>query len=491
VIRFVMRGRASVAILAIDDLVASRDGEAFELTRGQETELPQALKWQVARADEDYDAALVEARRITVDTTRIASESFPMAIPPEEAERRCRRALMEAWIGRESATFRLPPSRLAVDPADVIRLAHDGREVEFRLVSVADAEARGIEAVRQDRAAYDLPPGDPRPASLASPGVFGTPEVVMLDLPQISEDLPAHRPLIAAHASPWPGEIAVFRSASTDGFNLLTTFGSRARIGTLAFDFFPGPTSRFDLGNALVVDLLSGTLESVTDVALLDGANALAVENAAGQWEIVQAGAAELIAPSRYRLTRLLRGQRGTEHAMGNPAPAGARVVVLDTTLASLPIAESDLGLPWNWRVGPAARAVSDASYAALGFTPTGRGLVPFAPVHVEQPWRMARSPGDLTIRWTRRSRAPVADAWEQVEVPLAEDLESYDVQILDGAAIKRTLTSSTPSVLYTAAQQTADWGAPLGPSQMLALRIFQLSNRLGRGTPATVTLQF
>jgi hypothetical protein len=164
-----------------------------------------------------------------------------MAIPPEEAERRCRRALMEAWIGRESATFRLPPSRLALDPADVIRLAHDGREVEFRLVSVADAEARGIEAVRQDRAAYDLPPGDPRPASLASPVVFGTPEVVMLDLPQISEDQPAHRPLIAAHASPWPGEIAVFRSASTDGFNLLTTFGSRARIGTLAFDFFPGP----------------------------------------------------------------------------------------------------------------------------------------------------------------------------------------------------------------------------------------------------------
>ena len=414
-----------------------------------------------------------------------------MAIPPEEAERRCRRALMEAWIGRESATFRLPPSRLALDPADAIRLAHDGREVEFRLVSVADAEARGIEAVRQDRAAYDLPPGDPRPASLASPVVFGTPEVVMLDLPQISEDQPAHRPLIAAHASPWPGEIAVFRSASTDGFNLLTTFGSRARIGTLAFDLFPGPTSRFDLGNALVVDLLSGTLESVTDVALFGGANAVAVESAAGVWEIVQAGAAELIAPGRYRLTRLLRGLRGTEHAMGNPAPAGARVAVLDTALSSLPIAEADLGLPWNWRVGPAARSVSDASYAALGFTPTGRGLVPFSPVHVEQPWRTARSPGDLTIRWTRRSRALVADAWEQVEVPLAEDVESYDLQILDGAAIKRTLTSNTSSVLYNAAQQTADWGAPLGPGQTLVIRIYQLSNRLGRGTPATVSLQF
>ena len=467
------------------------EGEALELVRAQETELPQALKWQVVRADEDYDAALVEARRITVDTARIASESFPMAIPPEEAERRCRRALMEAWIGRESATFRLPPSLLALDPADVIRLVHDGRENELRLVSIADSDGRGVEAVRQDRAVYDLPPGDPRPASLTRSVVFGAPDVVLLDLPQLSEDQPAHRPMIAAHAVPWPGEMAVFRSPGADGFALLTTFGSRARIGTLVSDFYPGPTSRFDLGNALVVDLASGTLESVTDLTLFGGANALAVESAPGIWEIVQAGAAELVAPSRYRLTRLLRGQRGTEAAMGNPTPTGARVVVLDSALAPLPIAEADLGLPWNWRIGPAARAVSDASYTPLAFTPAGRGLVPFAPVHVVQPWRAARSPGDLTIRWTRRSRALVADAWEQVEVPLAEDQESYDVQILDGAVVKRTLTSTTTSVLYTVAQQTADWGAPFGPGQTLAIRIYQLSNRLGRGDPATVTLQF
>ena len=116
-------------------------------------------------------------------------------------------------------------------------------------------------------------------------------------------------------------------------------------------------------------------------------------------WEIVQAGAAELLAPGRYRLTRLLRGQRGTEGAMGNPAPAGARVVVLDTALASLPIAEADLGIPWNWRIGPASRPVSDETYIAQSFAPEGVGLRPFSVAHVEQPWRTPRSPGDLTIR--------------------------------------------------------------------------------------------
>jgi hypothetical protein len=137
-------------------------------------------------------------------------------------------------------------------------------------------------------------PAIPRARSLTRAVVFGAPDAVLMDLPQLTEDQPAHRPFAAAHAVPWPGEMAVFRSPSTDGFELLTTLGSRARIGTLVSDFYAGPTARFDLGNALVVDLLTGTLESVTDLTLFGGANALAIESAPGVWEIVQAGTAEL-----------------------------------------------------------------------------------------------------------------------------------------------------------------------------------------------------
>jgi len=492
-IRFLMRGRIAGATITPDGMVASSaaEGDVMELTRAQESELPQALKWRIARADEDYDAAQVEARRITVDTARIAAESFPMAIPPEAAERRCRRALMEAWVGRETAAFRLPPSRLALDPADVILLDHDGRLTEMRLASIADSDLRSIDAVRQDRAVYDLPPGERRPTTLATPTVFGAPEIILMDLPQLREDQPAHRPLVAAHARPWPGEIAVYRSAATEGFALLTTFGTRARMGVLAADLHAGPVARFDLGNALLVDLHSGSLEGVTDLVLFGGANALAVETGAGQWEIVQAGAAELIAPGRYRLTRLLRGQRGTEGAIASVVSAGARVVVLDTTLAPLPIGEADLGLPWNWRIGPASKPVSDETYTAVEFMPEGVGLRPFPVAHVEQPWRFARSPGDLMIRWVRRSRALAADTWNAGDVPLAEDSEAYEIDILDGSVVKRSLTTATTSALYTATQQTADWGAPLGPGQSLALRIYQLSSLIGRGAGRSVTLSF
>ena len=110
---------------------------------------------------------------------------------------------------------------------------------------------------------------------------------------------------------------------------------------------------------------------------------------------------------------------------------------------------------------------------------------------HVAQPWRTAWEPGDLTIGWTRRSRALAADSWTAAEVPLAEEREAYEVGVLDGASVKRTLATNTTSVPYTAAQQTADWGALLSPGDTFDIRIYQLSALIGRGTAKSITLQF
>jgi hypothetical protein len=310
---------------------------------------------------------------------------------------------------------------------------------------------------------------------------------------------------VAVHAVPWPGRIAAWTSPGEDGFTLATTLGRSARIGRLVAPLYAGPTSRFDLGNVAIVDLALGALASVTDLTLFAGANALAVEASPGVWEVLQAGVAELIAPGRYRLSRPLRGQRGTEGAIGSPAPVGARVVVLDEALAPLPIPEAALGLEANWRFGPASKPVADRSYRQLAFTPVGVGLQPFSACHVQQPWRTAREPGDFVIRWTRRSRALAADSWTAAEAPLAEGErgpgpqwghespanEAYDVEILAGATVARTLATFTTSATYTAAQQTADWGALLGPGDTLPIRIFQLSALIGRGAPASVTLEF
>ena len=75
--------------------------------------------------------------------------------------------------------------------------------------------------------------------------------------------------------------------------------------------------------------------------------------------------------------------------------------------------------------------------------------------------------------------------------MPLAEELEAYEVEILDGTTVKRVLSVNTTSAVYTAAQQTADWGASLGSSDTLDIRIYQLSALVGRGAPKTITLTF
>ena len=70
-----------------------------------------------------------------------------------------------------------------------------------------------------------------------------------------------------------------------------------------------------------------------------------------------------------------------------------------------------------------------------------------------------------------------VVDSWIVSSLAPAQRIEGARLDTLritsatEGAV---TVTSSTTSVLYTAAQQTADWGAPLGPGQTLATHLLR-----------------
>jgi hypothetical protein len=63
---------------------------------------------------------------------------------------------------------------------------------------------------------------------------------------------------------------------------------------------------------------------------------------------------------------------------------------------------------------------------------------------------------------------------------------------ILDGETVVREVTATSPAVIYTAAQQTADWGTPLWiGDEPLSIRIYQRSETFGRGIPAAADLTF
>ena len=142
----------------------------------------------------------------------------------------------------------------------------------------------------------------PRTPAFITPTVFGPPAAVLMNLPQLADDFPAHRPYAAVFAAPWYGSALIWRSPSFDGFSALGTVGQPARIGTLAFGFSPGPVWRFDNGNELWVDMASGTFASLDDEALLAGGNPVAIETAPDVWEIVQFGTAARQSPERWTL---------------------------------------------------------------------------------------------------------------------------------------------------------------------------------------------
>jgi hypothetical protein len=465
------------AELTPDDLVETRPDTALAtLTRAQETDLPAAAKLTFIAADGDYPAAVEEARRLAGRSGRVALADLPLVLDAEQAAGIVEVWLHEAWAARERALLSLPPTRLALEPGDAVRLTAGGRSHLLRITEIGERGARDIEALTLDPAIYADAPGALRPRTGSVDVVAGQPFVTFLDLPLLRGDEPPAAGYLAAAQSPWPGPIAVYRSPGGGGFQLHAMAPAPAVTGVTLDPLPIGATSRLDRATAVRVKLDAGTLASVTELALLGGANAAAIRNDDGEWEVLQFLSAALAAPATYTLTGFLRGQAGTEHAMRSPLAAGARFVLLDAALARLDLTEDELGLAFTWRCGPAARDLGSPTYIELVHAFRGEGMKPLSPVHL----RATRAAGDLHLTWIRRTRLG-GDSWDTIEVPLGETEERYEIDILDATTVKRTLSAATPALTYTAAQQTADFGTPQ-PS--ISLRLYQLSASRGRGTP-------
>ncbi|MGC1467554.1 MAG: hypothetical protein WA792_17690, partial [Pseudolabrys sp.] len=131
-------------------------------------------------------------------------------------------------------------------------------------------------------------------------------------------------------------------------------------------------------------------------------------------------------------------------------------------------------------RIVAANRDIGDASTVSLEATPHATSLRPLAPVHLAA----TRGVDGVTFTWIRRARFD-GDSWEG-EIPLCETSEEYNVDILSGADVVRTLDVFSPGALYAAADEIADFGAP---QAALTIRVTQLSATVGRGFAAMATL--
>jgi hypothetical protein len=466
------------AHLAAHDHGAERPRD-YDFSRISDLEQPREIVVQHTDPDRDYQPNAQRARRSTGRSESDITLELPITLDAKTGKAIAEHMMGQARRRKDGATFTLPTRYLFTEPGDkVVVPFDDGRERTIRVEAKTDflpgrVELRGVQdgsAVLSKVSAVAATPTVP-PQAVNLPG---SAYLELLDIPLLrdEDDGPGFYAAVAGVSSGFIGA-ALFRS--TDGgisFDPFFEFVPPGVIGTaldaLANDVDP---ETWDETSSLTVNLINDIdLESVTEAQVLDGANAALVGD-----EIVQFRTATLIAARTWRLSGFLRGRKGTDDKIPL-ATRGQRFVFLATgRLARIPGLLTDVGVARQYKAAPIGSTVSDA--VAVTFTDTGRSIQPLAPTQLRVSGAVG---GDLDLAWTRRTR--FAAPWRDlIDAPLGEASEGYELRIVDGGgALKRTVTTATPSATYTAAQQTADFGAPLAAAPHW--RVAQTSAIVGPG---------
>ncbi|MBA5776373.1 glycoside hydrolase/phage tail family protein [Stappia sp. F7233] len=483
--------RPPVATLGAGDLAEPGAGEALvSRHRNQDSDLPAEIRIAGRDPQREHRRHVAASRRLEGAALGISDFDLGAVAGPEVLGRAADKALIRLWAERETCRFALSPHRLDLEPGDVVEIgavAGSGlsaskivriEEIEdgpVRLVS-ARVAARPPVVTREERGEG----GKPRSITTRS----GPPEIVLLDLPALPGDTDAGSPRVAAYAAPWPGALGVFRQTESGALSAIATVESPATMGLTVTPLAAGPVWRFDNASTVEVELFGGVLASRTRQDVLGGANSAAIVSDGGGLEILQFRTAELVGPGRYRLGGLLRGQLGTEAAAASGHAAGARFVLLNDAVTPLPLAGDRIGLDLTYRFLAEGRALDDPSAVVASHAASGRGLSPLSPVH---PRGRRLADGSVRFSWVRRTRRD-GDGWIGLDVPLGEEAEAYELDLLaEDGTVAATLASDAPQAVLSVAEELAAFG---GVQDVFRLRLAQLSRAVGRGQVAEAEIR-
>ena len=487
-IKFKPRGSSSVATIPASDLDARQGGAApgvaLTTSREMDSVLPQRVTLDYMDIWRAYDAGQQYAERLNTASVNIRALDLAIVLNADEAAGIVETLLYLYWLERYDVSFSLPPTYGALEPADVITLNTDDASYSLRLTGVTYTQDGRLEcSAKYNNAAIYVPAaiGIPGPAAT---GTFITPGdsvIELLDVPLLddSHNNPGFPAAMTGYLSGWPGGI-IFRSDDLgQTWTTLQNFLPPRSVLGVAHNVIGAPLSPLiDKASLLSVTLKSGSLYSVSELSMLNGANHFAY-GAHGRWEIIAAQNCMLESDGSYTLYDLLRGRQGTEWASGLHA-VGDKIVLLDSALAFISTSSSSIGLSRNYRGVTLGKVISSAS--DYPFTYSGVNLECLSPVYLGG----SRHPttNDWTLTWIRRTR--IGGEWrDYVDATLGEAALLYDVEVYSSntyTTLKRTFFSLTSeAATYSSAQQGADFTS-IQPT--LYVKVYQISATVGRGYP-------
>lgn len=437
-------------VAALDNFREARRSDAAvtsaERRRAPLAALPGTIRLRHYEPTRDYQLGQ-QTSRVAGGGVREQRTDLPAALSAGSARALAEQLAGRATDGREAISCRGDLAAAALTVGQVVTLP-DGSGWRLSERTIRGDEI-WLELTRyQPLPAVDLP---------ADPGVpVGVPDwpdaagiVHAFDLPNMSSPAAtAPQVLIAGAGSNdgWRGADCWFVAAPGTEPIAVGTVRPAAALGHLAAPLAAGSACLFDRAHNAVVELFNPamTLESVSDTALLGGANRAMLGG-----ELLQFGEAETVAPGVWRLSRLLRGRAGTADTMVHAA-GEAFVMLGDSASPMLPEtlaswAESG-GATLQW----APRGGTDLT--EIGLSPPGRALRPLAPVH----GRVRRdAAGGAVISWVRRSR--IDTGWrDEVDLPLGENREAWRVALVPPVPGIGPWEVASPVVTMTPAEVAA-----------------------------------
>ncbi len=478
VLSFRLRDARLTETLTVERLAVSDEiGGSVETARAAEAEMVGRVRLGFVDSEGSFETRQVEAIFPDEQSFSVSQSEVPLSLTLAEGRGIVERWLSEARVARDSARIALPKSALRLGAGDVVALAG----ARYRIDRIEQAEFQQVEAVRVEPASYQ-PSDAAEERIVARPFVASVPVFpVFLDLPLLDGSEVPHAPHVAITATPWPGPVAIWSSASDEGYALNRLMTVPSLVGVTESPLYGARAGLFDRGLPLRVKVFGGALSSAQQTAVLNGVNAAAIgDGLSGTWEVFQFVGAELVGPQTYELTGRLRGQAGTDATMPLVWPEGSTVVFLDRGPEQIDLPLSARGLARHYRIGSAQRGYDDPSVVHVVEAFAGAGLRPYRPAHLRC---KSTAQGDATIYWTRRTRID-GDGWHFADVPLGEDHESYLVRVHLGLTVLRETTVFAASWMYPTELRIAD-----GTIAACTIHVAQVSDRFGPGPFASVSL--
>ena len=490
VVQFLKRGAGPLASIADVDLGARRPGaQGFvapisELRR-QELDLPREIEVVFADPAADHQTNTQRFQRISeaVSTRKRLRFNLPVVMAASEAAQRVERLGYQFWTERSHYELSLSRRHMRLTPGDVVVVDEGTDAIEMRITRI-DSGPDGILRIAGLASDAQLYKGGAAvgAAALGVPGqsldAASPTSLYVIDLPLLrdrDDGLCLYMAGGASGAGSWSGA-SIHKSA--DGFNydpVAALSADRNAVHGYTLDVLAaGSHTRWDRINSVTLRLLRGALSSRSELEVLNGANALMVGN-----EYLQFAEATLNADGSYRLSNLLRGRRGTEWAVSDHVRGEPVILASAAHWIKEPLSPAEIGAKRYFKAITVGGNLQGTNRSLIF---QGRSLMPLAPVHLRA--SLGTAPQDWTLTWVRRTRIGGAWANNIGTVALGEESERYDLEILNGTDVVRSITGlSTTSALYSESQQISDFGSV---QTDLHFRVYQISATVGRGFPAS-----